>query len=844
MPSNLGDINVRIGAIFEPLENAFRKIDRRLSRSARKFENVGKSLSTSLTAPLVAVGAAAVNTFAGFDKLEKGLEAITGDAETAQNQFKGLLDAVKDSRTTLDLKGATTAALQLQAVGVEGNRAINTLKQLGIAATVSGASSDDIGEVGRQLAQAAAKGSILQQELRIILERIPALAGIIKNEFGTVTAEGLRAAGVSADQFISRLTKAIEENERFQNVQGGLSKQLETFKINLQLAGNELGKSISKAINLEENLSKLSAQISNLVEGFSNLPERAQKFIVRLAGVLAAIGPLNLAVAQFIKLRLGFVAAASAMTDSLKKLAVGVANTIVSFKKLDSTIAKFTKASVLVVAVAALAAVFLEVKRNIEVATRAARDLREIQTETTKQTNQQTSATAALVDILRDENASREEKQRALNLLQQQNPKYFGSLDIEKSKISDITKAFEDYRKAITLATRERVAFAKLEEVESRIFDLQQRFEKATDSGTSFSDLLINSISGGAFRAGGELAAIVAELKQLEDERTKILDLIEKTNSEISRTGTATAAAVTPTLSSAGTGTATAATGEASSELRTRLIAPDSILGSDLQFRFESLKANLEEVGQGFEALKPKIAALPTDPVTAFLTDVQTRFDAIGRRGRVLGEDELTIVKNQFDLLRQSLGEAAVSFGLNSEAVDALKEKLSELGFEAEKTTDLQDKMTAATARGISIFGDYVSQAISGQKSVADAFKAAGLQIINVLLSTAIAHVLEDAFSSFPAPIAAAIGAAGAAIVNASFSSLVGLQDGGIIPPGFPNDTFFARLSSGEAVIPLDRLNDFVGTESDQLTVNGLIRGNNIHLANEKTARRQARIGV
>ena len=32
------------------------------------------------------------------------------------------------------------------------------------------------------------------------------------------------------------------------------------------------------------------------------------------------------------------------------------------------------------------------------------------------------------------------------------------------------------------------------------------------------------------------------------------------------------------------------------------------------------------------------------------------------------------------------------------------------------------------------------------------------------------------------------------------------LADGGIIPPGFNNDTFPALLSSNEAIIPLDRL--------------------------------------
>jgi len=39
----------------------------------------------------------------------------------------------------------------------------------------------------------------------------------------------------------------------------------------------------------------------------------------------------------------------------------------------------------------------------------------------------------------------------------------------------------------------------------------------------------------------------------------------------------------------------------------------------------------------------------------------------------------------------------------------------------------------------------------------------------------------------------------------------VGLAEGGIIPNGFPNDTFNARLSSKEAIIPLDKFPQLMG---------------------------------
>lgn len=48
----------------------------------------------------------------------------------------------------------------------------------------------------------------------------------------------------------------------------------------------------------------------------------------------------------------------------------------------------------------------------------------------------------------------------------------------------------------------------------------------------------------------------------------------------------------------------------------------------------------------------------------------------------------------------------------------------------------------------------------------------------------------------------------------------VGLASGGIVPPGFPNDTFKANLSSNEAVIPLDRMPQMLGFRKNKSTKN------------------------
>ncbi len=347
MPSS--DIYVRIGAKLDGLQRGIRKSERQLKRFADFAERTGSTLTTRLSAPLALVGAAAVKTFASFEKTKLGLTALYKEADIAEQVFSDLLNVVKDTKTTLDFKTATTAALQLKAVGIEGERATQVIKQLAIAATLSGSSSDDVGEVARQLTQAASKGRILQQELRIILERIPALAGVIKDEFGVVTADALRDAGVSAEEFINRLTKAVGQNQRFQSVQGGLSKAFETFRIELQIAGAQFGETIAKSINLQENLGRLSNFISRAVDKFSSLSDGTKKTIVIFTGALTAIGPLILGLGAMAKVLLAVRASTLLVGGALKTLFLNpvglaiaaVAALVIGLVKLYNASAKF-----------------------------------------------------------------------------------------------------------------------------------------------------------------------------------------------------------------------------------------------------------------------------------------------------------------------------------------------------------------------------------------------------------------------------------------------------------------------------------------------------------------------
>ncbi len=280
--------------ISPPWEPPSKGAENQLKRFSYKAERLGRDLTTRVSLPILGIGAAAVSMFAGFDKAEKGLAVFAGSADKGAAQLDSLLDIVKDTRTTLDLKEASAASLKLQSVGQSAGQAENTIRQLGIAATVSGSSIEDVGGVVRQFSQILGKGKIEQEDLNSILDRMPALAKVIKEEFGVTTAEGIRETGIAMETFVSRLVGAVEANKAFQNVQGGISKSLDSFGVELQIAGKELGEVIAKTLNLEVNLGRLASGISTAVTYFKNLSPPVQKFIIGTAAAAAAMGPLTL----------------------------------------------------------------------------------------------------------------------------------------------------------------------------------------------------------------------------------------------------------------------------------------------------------------------------------------------------------------------------------------------------------------------------------------------------------------------------------------------------------------------------------------------------------------------
>ena len=291
----LGKLNLKLGIDVSDLDKELGKVERSMSRFGGKMQNIGTTLTQSLTLPIIALGAASLKSFADIEKLQNGLIAIMGSSEDAAVEMEKLRKVAENPG--LALPEVVKASASLQSVGMNADAARETITQFGNAVARAGGGAEQFDGVVLALSQISAVGKVTQEDLNQIKERLPEFARVMKEEFGVVTAEGIRELGISSEEFIQRSVGALGNLER---ANGGLANTFDNLKDNVSASLAELGKAINETLNLEAVAAALSAGLQRLVDGFKSLNPETQGFIVKAGLLVAALGPAIFIVGKLI----------------------------------------------------------------------------------------------------------------------------------------------------------------------------------------------------------------------------------------------------------------------------------------------------------------------------------------------------------------------------------------------------------------------------------------------------------------------------------------------------------------------------------------------------------------
>jgi hypothetical protein len=267
---NLSSINLRFFANIAPLVTGLNKAERALDQAGRKMQATGKKLTMQLTAPIVGMGAIAVNTFQAFELQMAKVKAVSG--ATAE-EFKALeADAQRLGASTI-FSASQVAELQTE------------FAKLGFTA--------------KEITQVTEATLYLAQATDSDLARAAEVAGATLRGFGMEANETTRVTDVMAKSFSSsaldmeKFADSMKYVAPIANV-AGVSLEETTAMLallsNAGILGSQAGTSLRRIITdlgsesgtTAEKIAKLAAKGISMENAMDEVGRSAQQALIVL----------------------------------------------------------------------------------------------------------------------------------------------------------------------------------------------------------------------------------------------------------------------------------------------------------------------------------------------------------------------------------------------------------------------------------------------------------------------------------------------------------------------------------------------------------------------------------
>ena len=279
--AKLGDLVVAIGANTRDLDKALGKSMRKIKNFGKNTKQMGKSLSTSLTAPLAALGGLAIKTAADFEFSMAKVAAVSG---FTANEMQALEQQAKQLGGSTSKSASDVASLQLELAKL-GNSASEIQAMTESVLSLSIAFDTDLGQTA-------------------------SVVGATLNQFGLDASE----SGRVADNMATLFGSSALDLEKFDNAMRVVGPTANALGISLEDTGSALGiltnagldagtagTALTKAFTTlvqngtpaNEVLTKLTDGNLSVAEGFEIFGDRAGKIIPLLQGTTGELAALT-----------------------------------------------------------------------------------------------------------------------------------------------------------------------------------------------------------------------------------------------------------------------------------------------------------------------------------------------------------------------------------------------------------------------------------------------------------------------------------------------------------------------------------------------------------------------
>lgn len=762
-------LNFRIGADVKGINKAIREAEKSLRGAVSSFSSIGNSLSIALSAPLAAFGAMAVKTAGEMESLRFALEGTMKDAGRSTAEAAMEMEALRKAALApgLDFEQAVRGSVRLQSVGKSAEEARRILVQLANALALSGGSADQLDGVTRQFTQMIGKGKLMQEDLTIILENMPALAKVMNDTWGTSNAERLRNMGVGVEEFLEKLTTGMEKLPR---AQGGIANAIVNAQNAIRQALASVGEELNKTFGISDKLNSFSDWVSNLATAFKNLDDGTKRLIVGVGVFALALGPafklMQAGVWITGKLHIAFLGLQKLLAQSMAGQAIP--SLIGKWRALDFAM----KASVIggiAAVVLAAAAAFAVMSKDMSAAAQAARTVDAVTKEANSSVAAQRVEIELLTSVVKDSNSTHDQRRAALDKLIAISPDYRKALKGEAIDTVELDKVTSRLISTMVRAATVKAATDKIAELRTKMADLKEESEPSFWQTTGNALLSMGNMSSFMGMQVETTTKNIVEQKAAMEAQIKSLEELAKANLDVA-----------PAIE-----TTTVKTNE----------------------NTEAAKKNAEAIKKAVEAIKmPRMESIDqSQPSISPIFDSQGLKDAMVSASTV-GATIVTALTPAQAMLK-AVNMDMMDFG---EIFDMVAKDMMENGNVFEQ---IGFGLTEALVG--------IADAGGGLEEMAGGIVKSLKKIVGGLIKTGVTAIVTKALlSSALNPFAAlALGAASGALAQGLFNSLInkikvpGLAEGGVLhsPRLVMAGEYPGAMSNPEIVTPENKMRDVVG---------------------------------
>lgn len=211
-----------------------------LENQMRSLDGVGRSLSNTMKGLVAAFGLRELQqTVDAYTNVQNRLKLVTGNASELLGVTKELFAISNETRQSFTSTAEVYArtALATKDLGLSQRDTLEFTRSLNQAVILSGASSAEASAGLIQLSQGLASGALRGDELRSVLEQLPAVADVIANSLGVTRGE-LRKMGedgkITAEVVIEAFQRASGELDgKFNQTVSTISQAFVVLKNNV-----------------------------------------------------------------------------------------------------------------------------------------------------------------------------------------------------------------------------------------------------------------------------------------------------------------------------------------------------------------------------------------------------------------------------------------------------------------------------------------------------------------------------------------------------------------------------------------------------------------------------------